>query len=84
MADEEKKPPERTFRAGNVSASVWSKETEQDGRTVVRYSVRIQKRYQDSKGSWRSSDYFFPDELTRLCLVARKAHEYCVLKESEE
>jgi hypothetical protein len=74
------RPPEVAFKSAGVSAAVWRKEVEQDGRTVVQFHVRVEKRYKDRDGKWQSSDYFFPDELPRLELVARKAFEYVALK----
>ena len=74
-------PPEKEFRAGTISAAIWRNETEQDGRTVVQHSVRINKRYRDPKtGDWRDSDYFFANDLPRLKLVVDKAYRVHCLK----
>jgi hypothetical protein len=73
--------PEVAFKSAGVSAAVWRKEFEQDGRTVVQFHVRVEKRYKDRDGNWQSSDYFFPSELPRLELVVRKAFEYVALKQ---
>jgi hypothetical protein len=77
--------PEQVFRAGTVSAAIWKKETTQDGRIVVQFSIRVQKRYKDAdSGEWKTSDYFFPEDLPRLELVAREAFRYVALKENEQ
>ena len=76
--------PQKEFRAGGVKAAVWSSDTVHEGRNVTKYSIRIGKRYCDQNGSWKDSDYFFPDDLPKLQLVAAKAFEYTVLKQSEE
>ncbi len=57
---------------------------DKNGTTVVRYSIRIQKRFRQDDGEWKNTDYFFPEELPRLQLVTAKAFEYVSLKESEE
>ena len=75
--------PIKVIRAGNVSASVWKDEVDKNGTIVVRYSTRIQKRFQQD-GVWKNTDYFFPEELPKLQLVTAKAFEYVSLKESEE
>jgi len=56
-------PPIKTFRAGQIEAAIWPQEKEQDGRTYVQHSVRIQKRYRDKDGNWQATEYFFPNEL---------------------
>jgi hypothetical protein len=83
MAKENRKPI-KDFRAGNIQAAIWRNEVEKDGQTVVRHSVRIQKRFRKDDGSYENSDYYFPDELARLALVARKCHEFIVLSESND
>jgi len=75
----EKRPPDREFRAGAIRASIWGEEAEQDGRTYTRHTVKIEKRYRDDRNEWKSTQYFFPNDLPRLALVASKAYEYVVL-----
>ena len=77
--------PAKEFRAGAISASVWTNEDpQQDGSVRVRHSVKIQKRYRDKDGAWQDSDYFFPEDLPKLELVVRKAFEFISLKESKD
>ena len=75
-----KEAPVRTYRAGGVSAAVWRNESEKDGRTVVAYSVRFQKRFRKND-EWQNSDYYFPEDLPKLQLVAAKAFEFVSLKD---
>lgn len=77
--------PVKEFRVGGVKAAIWKNEVEQDGRTVIRYSVKIQRSYRDkASDEWKTTEYFFPEDLPRLILVAQKAFEYVSLRESEE
>ena len=73
-------PPEKQFRAGAVRAAIWRNEVDQNGRTVVRHSVRLTKRYCDRDGQWKDSDTLFVNDLPRARLVLDKAFEYIVLK----
>lgn len=82
MAQKNSKPV-KSFSTGNIRASIWRKEVEQDGRTVVRFSVRIQKQYKNDKNEWQNTDYYFPEELPKLETVIRKAFEFISLKESK-
>lgn len=82
MSQETEKPV-KDFRAGNIQASVWENKTERDGRTVIRYSVRIQKQFRNKQGDYQDTNYFFPGELARLAMLANKAYEYISLQESK-
>ena len=84
MTQQTNTAPIKVIRAGTVSASVWKNEVDKNGTPVVRYSIRIQKRFQQDDGEWKNTDYFFPEELPKLQLVTAKAFEYISLKESEE
>ena len=82
---EQGQAPIKEFRAGSIRAAIWKNETEVEGRTVVQHSVRIEKRFFDKKtGEWRASDYFFANDLPRLCLVTEKAFEYVALRENRD
>ena len=79
----EKSQPDKEFRAGTISAAIWRNEVEKEGRTVVQHSVRVQKRYRDQSGEWKTTTYFFPADLPKLRLVVEKAFEYVSLQESD-
>ncbi len=82
---QQKQSPIKEFRAGNIKAAIWKDQREDQGRTTVAFSVKIQKRFFDKAAQdWRETDYFFPNELPRLCLVAEKAFEHIALQESED
>jgi len=83
MTQQTSTAPIKVIRAGGISASVWKDEVEKDGATVVRHSVRIQKRFRQDNGEWKNTDYFFPEDLPKLQLVAAKAFEYISMKASE-
>ena len=83
MTDETRQP-EKEFRCGGISASIWRNDVEKDGRVVVRRSVRIEKRYRDPSGEWKTAKSWFPEELSKLRLVVDKAIEYCLLTESAD
>ena len=84
MTQQTNTAPIKVIRAGTVSASVWKDEVDKNGTTVVRYSIRVQKRFRQDDGEWKNTDYFFPEELPKLQMVTAKAFEYVTLKESEE
>ena len=81
---EKARRPEKEYRCGGISASVWSNDVEKDGRTTVRHSISIQKRYRDENGNWQTAKSWFPEELGRLRLVIEKCMEYCMLQETAD
>ena len=83
MSQKENSKPVKSFSTGNIQASIWRNEIEQDGQTVVRQSVRIQKQYKNDKGEWQNTDYYFPDDLPKLILVAQKAFDFVSLRANE-
>jgi len=72
--------PIADFSIGSIQASVWPKEKERGGETVVRYSVKIQKQYRKDDGDFQDTDYYFQDELPRLILVAQEAYKFLCFK----
>ena len=84
MSKKTNSKPVKEFRAGGIRASIWRSDSKKNGRTVTKCSVRLQKRFRKEDGSYENTDYFFPDDLPRLALVAQKAFEYIALSESKE
>lgn len=84
MSEQNKDKPIKDFRCGNCQASVWRNEVEKNGQTVVRHSVRIQKRFRKDDGDYQDTNYYFRDDLPKLILVAQKAFEFISLAESKD
>lgn len=77
--------PAKEFKAGGVRAAIWKEQHSEAGREMVRFSVKIEKRYFDEASKeWRNTDYFFVNDLPRLRLVAERAFEFIVLGESQD
>lgn len=80
-------PPTKEFRArGGIKAAVWENHVDQDGQTVVRYSVKLQKGYRDARsGDWVNQEInLFPSELAAIQLALSEAERFCLLRESDE
>ncbi|MFA6132820.1 MAG: hypothetical protein WC869_02245 [Phycisphaerae bacterium] len=86
MNQQQGSPPIKEFRVGGgIKVAIWRNETEQDGRTVVQYSTKPQRRYRDRQtGEWKTTEYFRPQDLPHLILAAQKAFEFTSLKEDED
>lgn len=72
-------PPEKTFRIGLCSASVFKNTIEpKDGKGPKRTirTVVLQRRYQDGDGQWQSTSSFGLAELPAAARVLDLARDY--------
>jgi hypothetical protein len=78
-------PPIKEFRApGGLSAAIWENATERDGRTVVWYSIKIQRSFRDKNSKeWRTTNYFRPQDLPRVARLAEDAFRFVDSPDSE-
>lgn len=75
--------PEKEFRAGGVSATVWNNQQVINGNKLDVKSVQIQRNYQDDKKEWKKTSSFKQNDLPKLISVAQAAFNYLTLKERE-
>ena len=84
MSQQQKSPPIKEFRVGTIKAAIWRNEVQQGDRTVVQYSVKVQRSYYDQEHKeWKPTEFFFPADLPKLQLVAAKAFEFVSLNEED-
>ncbi len=69
--------PERKFRAGAISATVWKNQAENgEYRTIS-----LERSYTDKDGAWKSTNSMRLNDLPKAKLVLEKAYEFLVLAE---
>ena len=76
-----KQKPIKEFRTGWIQVAVWKNESEENGKTLVKHSIRLQKRFRDEDGEYKDTNNYFPEELPKLALAVSKAYEFIALKE---
>ena len=76
--------PEKKFRIGSISATVWKNQSEKDGKTLEYRTVSFNRNYQDNKGEWNTTNSLRVNDLPKAALVLQKAYEYVSFKSSEE
>ena len=75
--------PEKVFRIGPVTASVFLNEIETEGGKRSVRSVALQRRYRDDKdGEWKSSNSFALGELPQAMAALDLAMQYVAEKEA--
>ena len=76
--------PEKVFRIGSVSVSVFVNEIDVEGGTRRIRNVNLQRRYRDSDdGEWKSTSSFGLGELPQLAAVLDLAMQHVAHKEAE-
>ncbi len=72
-----KKRPEKKFRAGPISATIWANEGKNDkGEPVTFKSISFDRNYMDKEGNWQSTNSLRTNDLPKAMLVLSKAYEY--------
>jgi len=69
---EEKRGPIQSFREGDVSVSIWSRDFK--GRTF--YSCSFERSYKDASNQWRYTRYFGLDDLGKVISLAKQASDF--------
>ncbi|PIN87764.1 hypothetical protein COV12_02055 [Candidatus Woesearchaeota archaeon CG10_big_fil_rev_8_21_14_0_10_32_24] len=72
--------PEKKFRAGAVSATVWANRGQnQQGEPTEYKTISLERNYTDKEGKWQSTNSFRVNDLPKAKLVLEKAYEFLVL-----
>lgn len=79
-----KSKPIKTFRIGTVQASVFRNVVEKEGEKITIPSVSFQKRYQDGKGDWQSTNKLNVNDIPKAVLVLNEAYKYLVLRQQQD
>jgi len=84
MEDQPNNLPEKKFRAGAVSSTVWlNKGTTKEGKETEYRTISVERSYTDKEGNWQSTNSFRTSDLPRASLVLQKAYEFIVLKNNQ-
>ena len=75
--------PEKSFRAGNVSASVFINQFEKDGRVIDIANVSLQRSYRKD-GEWKQTTNLSANDIPKAILVLNKAYEYSFARKAKD
>jgi len=76
----EKKRPEKKFRAGAVTATIWKNQTEDNKEYST---VSFERSYKDKNGEWKTTNSLRVNDLPKAAMVLNKAYEFLALNEKE-
>jgi len=76
--------PERKFRAGAISATVWSNKTKNKTGEEVQYkTISVDRCYKDKDGQWQTTNSMRVNDLPKAWTVLMEAYKHIVFKEQE-
>lgn len=75
--------PEKRFRAGAVSATVWKNDRQRaTGEAFSYHTISLDRRYKDQAGNWKSASSLRLQDLPKAALVINEAYRYLSLNGS--
>ena len=76
--------PEKKYRAGAVSATVWNNKGQKANGEELEYkTISLERIYTDKNGKWQSTNTLRIADLPRAQVVLQKAYEHVVLQEQD-
>ncbi|MBS3126819.1 hypothetical protein J4228_01490 [Candidatus Woesearchaeota archaeon] len=76
--------PEKKFRAGAISATVWLNKGQGINGAAAEYrTISIERSYTDKDGRWQSTNSLRVNDLPKANVVLQKAYEFLVFKEQD-
>lgn len=75
--------PEKKFRAGPISATIWKNNGQTDGRAVEFHTITLGRVYKDKDGNWKNSSSLRISDLPRAALVLNKAYEHLIIVDND-
>jgi len=77
--------PEKKFRAGSISATVWSNkgQNKATGEENTYRTISLQRGYKDKKDQWQNTNSFRINDLPRAAVVLKQAYEFLVTNQQD-
>jgi hypothetical protein len=74
------KGPEKKFRAGAVSATIWKNDRQRaTGETFSYHTIALERSYKDQSGNWKTAGSMRLQDLPKAALVIQEAFRYLSL-----
>ena len=72
--------PEKKFRAGAISATVWKNQAQNKDKESITYrTVSFERNYKDKNDDWQTTSSLRVNDLPKAMLVLGKAYEFVAL-----
>lgn len=73
--------PEKKFRAGAITATIWKNKGERNGKETEYHTVSVERNYKDKDSKWQSTTSLRVHDIPNAQLVLSKTFEFLQLKE---
>lgn len=71
--------PESKWRAGQVTASVWSNQREINGEKVDVKNVQVERNYKDGE-EWKKTNSYPVEQIPKLIVLLQKVYQSMTVK----
>ena len=79
--EQKKNQPEKKFRAGAVSATVWNNPgTGSNGQSIAYKTVNLDRTYKDKDGEWQRANSLRLNDIPKAIVALETAYEFLVVK----
>jgi len=75
--------PEKRFKCGPISASIWAQNKVVNGEPIKINSIHIDKAYKDGD-QWKHTTSFAAEDLPKVALLADEAYRYLRLRSADD
>ncbi|MFH1174048.1 MAG: hypothetical protein V1725_02890 [archaeon] len=76
--------PEKKFRAGAVSATIWANTTTRDGKVATYNTISLERNYKDKNDTWQTTSTLRLGDVPKAILVLSKAYEHLALNDATD
>lgn len=74
--------PEKKYRAGGISATVWlNKGQSATGEETEYRTISLERSYTDKEGKWQSTNSMRVNDIPKACVTLQQAYEFLVLQQ---
>jgi hypothetical protein len=84
--------PEKKFKAGGVSATIWNNKIRINGNEVDNKTITIERSYQadevidgrkNGNKTWKTTSSFRQNDLQKVILVAQESQKYLIMQKQD-
>lgn len=75
--------PEKKFRAGAISATVWVNKGNAEGKETEYKTVSLERAYTDKEGKWQTTSTYRVGDLPKVNALLQRAYESLIVQEQD-
>lgn len=81
---EDKNLPEKKFRSGPISVTIWKNRKKiGDDKVSYFYTITLERSYKKDN-EWKSTNIYRTNDIPKVIVLLNKAYEYLVVQKSDK